>query len=172
MSLIQGLHHAALKCSCRAAFEEAIHFYRDVLGLAVKRAWGEGDDAGIMFDTGCGLIEIFAKGGENHGEGSVRHFALATNDPGSCVKAVREAGYRRFLTEEQALLALRPAYRGLIHGEQDLLDLLDQAHRVHDAQVAAHPLRYPDGDPHAATPRLDTDAFRRRAVTPTEPSGE
>lgn len=94
MSLIKGLHHAALKCSCQAEFQEAIHFYRDVLGLPVKRSWGEGDDAGIMFDTGAGLIEIFAQGGENHAEGSVRHFALATDDPDACVKAVREAGYK------------------------------------------------------------------------------
>ena len=56
MSLIKGLHHAALKCSCQAEFQEAIHFYRDVLGLPVKRSWGEGDEAGIMFDTGAGLI--------------------------------------------------------------------------------------------------------------------
>lgn len=94
MSLIKGLHHAALKCSCQAEFQEAIHFYRDVLGLPVKRSWGEGDEAGIMFDTGAGLIEIFAQGGENHVEGSVRHFALATDDPDACVKAVREAGYK------------------------------------------------------------------------------
>lgn len=47
-----------------------------------------------MFDTGAGLIEIFAKGGENHSEGSVRHFALATDDTDACVKAIREAGYK------------------------------------------------------------------------------
>ena len=42
MSLIKGLHHAALKCSCQAEFQEAIHFYKEVLGLPVKRSWGEG----------------------------------------------------------------------------------------------------------------------------------
>ena len=94
MSLIKGLHHAALKCSCQAEFQEAIHFYKEVLGLPVKRSWGEGEEAGIMFDTGAGLIEIFAKGGENHSEGSVRHFALATDDTDACVKAIREAGYK------------------------------------------------------------------------------
>ena len=47
-----------------------------------------------LVDTGAGLIEIFAQGGENHVEGSVRHFALATDDPDACVKAVREAGYK------------------------------------------------------------------------------
>ena len=57
MSLIKGLHHAALKCSCQAEFQEAIHFYKEVLGLPVKRSWGEGEEAGIMFDTGAGLIE-------------------------------------------------------------------------------------------------------------------
>ncbi|WP_295635273.1 VOC family protein [uncultured Mitsuokella sp.] len=94
MSLIKGLHHAALKCSCQAEFQEAIHFYKEVLGLPVKRSWGEGDDAGIMFDTGAGLIEIFAKGGDNHEEGSVRHFALATDDTDACVKTIRDAGYK------------------------------------------------------------------------------
>lgn len=94
MSLITGIHHAALKCSCQAEFQEAIAFYRDVLGLSLFRAWGEGDGAAVMFETGSGRIEIFASGCEGHDTGSVNHFALATNDTDACIEAVRKAGYK------------------------------------------------------------------------------
>ena len=94
MALIKGLHHVAMKCSCQAKFEEEIRFYQDVLGLAVKRSWGKGADAGIMFDAGDGaLIEIFAQGCACHETGSVNHYALGTDDVDAVVKAVREAGY-------------------------------------------------------------------------------
>lgn len=74
--------------------------------------------------------------------------------------AHRETLYRRLLDEEQALIALPAAFRGLIHGEQELLDLLDEAHRVHGDYVDDHPAHFPSGDPTSGVPRLDTRAFR------------
>ena len=80
MGLIQGMHHVALKCSDVEEFEKAVEFYTKVLGLRVKRRWGEGSDSGIMIDTGEGLIEIFAKNDGPLPQGTIRHFALKVKD--------------------------------------------------------------------------------------------
>ena len=71
MNLIKGIHHAALKCADLEKFHETVRFYRDVLGLPVLRRWGNEEKAGIMFDTGDGLIEIFASGSASCTTGSV-----------------------------------------------------------------------------------------------------
>ncbi len=83
----------------------------------------------------------------------------------------REANYTRLLAEERALLAIPDQYDYLIHDEQKLLDSLDEAHRVHDAYVAANPARFPDGDPFADAETLRTAQYRP-AASPDEPSGE
>ncbi|MCQ2501353.1 MAG: VOC family protein [Lachnospiraceae bacterium] len=93
MSLIKGTHHVALKCKSAEEFEKTILFYTKVLGLEIIRSWGEGDDAGIMLNTGNSILEIFAAGKVSDSTGSVHHFALATDDVDACVAAVREAGY-------------------------------------------------------------------------------
>lgn len=92
-NLIKGIHHIALKCQGIEAFEKAKAFYGEVLGLKVERSWGEGENAGIMFQTGSGMMEIFANAPDLLPQGTVRHFALATDDVDACVAAVREAGY-------------------------------------------------------------------------------
>jgi glyoxylase I family protein len=87
--MIQGIHHVALKCSSQKEFEHVVGFYREVLGLTVRRAW----DGGIMLDTGNGLLEIFPTGGDAAQEGALRHMAFATDSVDACVAAVRAAGY-------------------------------------------------------------------------------
>lgn len=108
--LVNGIHHVALKCRGTEEFEKTVHFYRDVLKMEVARTWGEGNDAGIMLDTGSGLIEIFADAREDKDEGAIRHFALAANDVDVCVKAVREAGYEVFVEPKDIVIASRPEY--------------------------------------------------------------
>ena len=110
MSLIKGIHHAALKCADVKKFEEAVRFYRDVLGLTVLRQWGNGEKAGIMFDTGAGLIEIFASGSAGSTTGSVNHFALATDDPDACIAAVRKAGYAITVEPKDITIASQPPF--------------------------------------------------------------
>lgn len=85
--------------------------------------------------------------------------------------AQREANYLELLAEEQALLKLRPDHRHLVRDERVLLDLLDEAHRVHDGYIADNPQRYPQGDPHADRPTLPTHEYRSHE-SPDEPSGE
>lgn len=94
MSLVKGIHHVALKCCGREQFEKTVAFYHDTLGMEIARTWGEGRDAGAMLSTGNGIIEIFANGEKLLEQGAVRHFALATDDVDSCVRAVRKAGYQ------------------------------------------------------------------------------
>ncbi len=76
---------------------------------------------------------------------------------------VREQNYRRLAKEEQQLLEIQPKFKFLIHGEKELLDLLDEAHHVHDEYILEHPQAYPDGDWASGYDRLDTGHYRRAA---------
>ena len=55
MSLIKGIHHVSMKCSSTEEYEKTIDFYKNILGIPVAREW----QAGIMLDTGNGIVEIF-----------------------------------------------------------------------------------------------------------------
>ncbi len=92
MSYINGIHHYMLNCNGCAEFEKAVAFYRDVLGLKVARTWGEGSDSGIMLDTGCGYVEIFANATACFSKGAIRHIALSTTDTDACFRAAVGAG--------------------------------------------------------------------------------
>ena len=107
---ITGIHHLALKCQGVDEFEKTVHFYRDILGLAVARSWGEGENAGIMLDTGAGLLEIFANATDKLGIGSIRHMALAAEDVDACVDAVRAAGYTITMEPTDICIASEPPY--------------------------------------------------------------
>ncbi|MFV0407620.1 MAG: TerC family protein [Propioniciclava sp.] len=74
---------------------------------------------------------------------------------------LREKNYLNLLAEEQELLSMPEKGKELIHDEQGLLDLLDEAHEQHAAYVTAHPEQFPDGDPSRDRPRLDTASYRR-----------
>ena len=106
MSFVKGIHHVCLKCSNEKEYEEVIHFYRDVLGLSVARTWAEG----IMFETGAGLIEVFNNAEAPLPQGTIRHFALATDDVEACVKAVRDAGYEIFIEPKDIEIQSSPVF--------------------------------------------------------------
>lgn len=65
---------------------------------------------GTMLDTGAGLIEIFNNGEDSQEQGVIRHFALATGDVDTCVKAVREAGYEVFIEPKDIVIASEPPF--------------------------------------------------------------
>lgn len=92
MSLINGLHHAALRCCGKAEMDSVIEFYCDVLGMKHLRSWGEGDQAGSMLDTGNGVIELFANAEPGRRPGQVDHIALATDKVDECVDACIKEG--------------------------------------------------------------------------------
>ncbi|WP_040162136.1 TerC family protein [Nigerium massiliense] len=87
--------------------------------------------------------------------------------------SVREQNYKQLVREEQALLAIPAKYKPLIRGENELLDMLDEAHRQHGDYVDRNPTRFPAGDPAQRFERLDTERYRESdAEDPEEPSGE
>lgn len=47
--------------------------------------------------------------------------------------------YRRLLVDERQLLAIPARFRGLVHDEQELFDLIDAAHRLHARLGASDP---------------------------------
>lgn len=77
-----------------------------MIGIPVVRSW----DAGIMLDTGSGIIEIFFDGQENLPQGTIRHFALATDEVDTCVQAVREAGYEVFIEPKDIEITSQPEF--------------------------------------------------------------
>lgn len=107
---IHGIHHAALKCCGMEEFEKTVAFYRDVLGLTVRRTWGEGEEAGAMLDTGSGLMEIFANGQERLPQGAIRHIAFASDDVDACVEAVKQAGYTVFVEPKNIVIESESPY--------------------------------------------------------------
>lgn len=104
MSLIKGIHHAALWCRDEEEMETARKFYGEVLGLDVAREWG----SSVMFETGAGCIEITRNGSEMAKTGSIRHFALDVEDTDALVKAVKDAGYEVFNGPKDVVLASNP----------------------------------------------------------------
>lgn len=102
--MIKGIHHVSMKCSNQEEYEKTIHFYKDILGLPVKRSW----NAGIMLDTGAGLIEIFNDGEEKLDKGVIRHFAFDVDDADQCIDVVRKAGYEVFVEPKDVVIASMP----------------------------------------------------------------
>lgn len=106
MSLIKGIHHTAMKCCSPEEYDKVVAFYNGVLGLKIARTWNNG----IMFDTGSGLIEIFRDGDAPLAKGTIRHFALATDDVDACVEAVTKAGYEVFDGPRDIAIPSEPAF--------------------------------------------------------------
>lgn len=106
MSLIRGIHHISLKSSNQQEYDALIQFYRDTLELSVVRQWA----TGIMLDAGSGLIEIFNNGTESLLQGTIRHFALATDDVDACVAKVQAAGYEVFIGPKDIEIPSDPVF--------------------------------------------------------------
>lgn len=106
MSLIKGIHHVSMKCSSTEEYEKTIDFYKNILGIPVIREW----QAGIMLDTGNGIVEIFNDGDDAPGKGVIRHFAFATDNVDACVESVKAAEYEVFIEPKDIEIASTPAF--------------------------------------------------------------
>jgi len=111
---INGIHHVAIKCNGIEEFEKTVHFYKDILGLAVVRTWGQGKDSAIMIDTGAGLFEIFANGDLCPTQGAYRHLALSVENTDDCIEAVRNAGYKITIEPKDICIPSEPPYHARI----------------------------------------------------------
>lgn len=90
MSLIKGIHHVSMKCSSTEEYEKTIDFYKNILGIPVAREW----QAGIMLDTGNGIVEIFNDGDGALDKGVIRHFAFATDDVDALCRGCKSSRIR------------------------------------------------------------------------------
>ena len=61
-------------------------------------------------EMGAGLIEVFNNAEAPLPQGTIRHFALATDDVGACVKAVRDAGYEVFIEPKDIEIQSSPVF--------------------------------------------------------------
>ena len=93
MSLIQGVHHIAIKTRGEADFKKTVSFYQNILGIPVVRSWGEGEGSFVMLATGDAMMEIMASGVDSPGQGAFRHVAFRTDDVDACIAKVRAAGF-------------------------------------------------------------------------------
>ncbi|MDO4466615.1 MAG: VOC family protein [Bacillota bacterium] len=101
---VVGIHHVCLKCCTMDEFEKVKDFYAHILELPIKREWA----AGVMFDTGNGLLEIFNNGDQTYSKGVIQHFALAVQDVDSLVQKVKDAGYEVFVEPKDICIPSNP----------------------------------------------------------------
>ena len=106
MTLVKGIHHVSMTCCNKEEFERCVFFYKEIIGLPAAKTWA----AGIMFDTGNGIIEIFNNGESDLQKGTIRHFAFATDDVDACAKAVSEAGYEVFIEPKDIEIPAKKPY--------------------------------------------------------------
>ena len=85
--------------------------------------------------------------------------------------ALRDAHFDRLVREEDLLLALPARFHPLIRDEQELLDLLAEAHRAHDGLAPGATGGSPAGGPLRGRPSPHP-RLRRPDAAPDEPSGE
>ena len=106
MSLIKGIHHISMKCNTEEELNRVKDFYISILGLEIIREWPDG----IMIDTGNGYIEIFTNADGEHRLGSIRHFALLTDDVDTIAGKVKAAGYEVFVEPVDKVIDSDPKY--------------------------------------------------------------
>lgn len=111
--LIRGIHHVALKYEGAEKFQEAIHFYHELLGLPILRSWGKGNDSAAMLDTGNGILEIFANG-IDPAYGVIAHVALVADDVDLCINIVRMSGYEITMEPMDMHFPTTPPYKARI----------------------------------------------------------
>ena len=104
--MIKGVHHISMKCATAEEYEKTMRFYRDILGLKVKREW----DTGVMVDTGNALLEIFKSGGKDKAKGIISHMAFACDDVDDMVKRLENEGYEVFMGPKDIVIGSVPPY--------------------------------------------------------------
>lgn len=86
-----GFHHVALRCK---DIEKSLGMYK-ALGMKEKVRWGENEKLIVMLEIGdCGIIELFADGGDKYAEeGKWQHFALHTDNVELAYETALKAGF-------------------------------------------------------------------------------
>lgn len=100
MGMIKGVHHIAVKPTAEQ-YQKTVDFYTKLLGLEVKKSWG--DPARPCLMVSCGdnsCMEILSGDSEIPAGGPLAHIAFATDQVDEIIEKVREAGYQ--VTNEPA----------------------------------------------------------------------
>lgn len=92
MSVVNGFHHVALRCS---DINKSLEMYK-ALGLREVIRWGEGEKLIVMLECPSGdRIEFFANGSDFYSEnGKWQHFALCVDDVNLAYQTALEAGFK------------------------------------------------------------------------------
>lgn len=103
-SMIQGVHHIAVKPTAEQ-YKKTVDFYTQLLGMEVKRSWGDPERPCLMVSCGDNsCIEILGSDSEIPAGGPLAHIAFATDKVDEIIEKVREAGYE--VTNEPMDVAL------------------------------------------------------------------
>lgn len=102
--LVSGIHHTCLKCKDVEHFNKAVNFYKNILGFTVYKDFDFNGSPAAMLKCGDSILELFSDAGEILPTGIIQHFALKTDNPDKCVKAVKEAGYKVTLEPQDLVL--------------------------------------------------------------------
>ena len=95
-----------MKCNTEEEINKVKDFYISVLGLKIVREWSDG----FMIYTGNGYIEIFTNADGEHRLGSIRHFALLTDDVDMLAEKVKDAGYELIVEPNDKVIKSVPEY--------------------------------------------------------------
>lgn len=100
MGMIKGVHHIAIKPTAEK-YQETVDFYTKLLGMEVKKSWGDPERPCLMVSCGDNsCMEILNSESEIPAGGPLAHIAFATDKVDELTEKVREAGYR--VTNEPA----------------------------------------------------------------------
>lgn len=102
--LVSGIHHTCLKCKDEKIFEKTVNFYKNIFGFEVFKDFEFNGSPAVMLKCGDGILEIFSDAGVDLPTGIIQHFALKTDNPDACTKAVKDAGYKVTLEPQDLVL--------------------------------------------------------------------
>lgn len=90
---INGVHHIALKPT-PAQYKKVVDLYTNVLGMEVKKSWGDPEMPCLMVSCGDNsCLEIIPNDTQASKGGVLDHLALACDKVDEVIERVREAGY-------------------------------------------------------------------------------
>ncbi len=107
MGMIKGVHHIAVKPTAEK-YQETVDFYTKLLGMEVKKSWGDPERPCLMVscgDNSCMEILPVESGAPAGAPGDLpeqrlAHIAFATDQVDEIIEKVRAAGYQ--VTNEPA----------------------------------------------------------------------
>ena len=116
MGMIKGVHHIALTPTAEK-YQETVDFYTKLLGMEVKKSWGDPQRPCLMVSCGDNsCMEILGADHEIPAGGPLAHIAFATDQVDAIIEKVREAGYKVTMEPSDANLDGMPIRVAFFYG--------------------------------------------------------